>query len=301
MWGTPLQLHQNQRPDTPVHPGQTSSHTRVSRTRPWPGHSAEDHRDDNRSPETKRIGECLLETYLIQVQLTAGLNTSSADGGPGRLYALKVKALHALTHLQPAERTSLPASKGALQHQFGQQIFEDVTGDKLVRTLPTCTCMPSVATWHLMTATKRSSCSGHLSEACSQGNCGSTLAQAAALDEAERVEHILQSPGRRHWVCKADLKNSEEKKRRWPNEPPLQLPRDHGGATRSDREVHQGLSLWGTRPRRTPLHQRHATTVWTEVGQHSGRPVAHEHCSLLPTWTAAARPAGSSAWTLHAL
>ncbi|XP_039453944.1 LOW QUALITY PROTEIN: uncharacterized protein LOC120432803 [Oreochromis aureus] len=77
-------------------------------------------------------GEAPPETYLIQVQLAAQLNGWSTEETAVQVaLALEGRALQILTDLQPEERLSWPAVARAMQSRFGLRTHADDARDKL--------------------------------------------------------------------------------------------------------------------------------------------------------------------------
>lgn len=132
----------------PVHgmPGLEPMHQRETPEVPLPTagrQSLEDRQQQDSSPLgstprkanmklPKYNGDGLLETYLVQVQLAADFNGwSSEETGVQVALALEGKALQTLMDLRPGQHASWPAIKDALQRRFGQRIFRDDARERL--------------------------------------------------------------------------------------------------------------------------------------------------------------------------
>ncbi|CAI5684478.1 unnamed protein product [Oreochromis niloticus] len=196
-------------------------------------------------------GEAPPETYLIQVQLAAQLNQWSTEETAVQVaLALEGRALQILTDLQPEEHLSWPAVATAMQSRFGLRTHADDARDKLAsRPRRQEKSLGAYAadlrlyagTLLLMLQHKKSLLSRlyvrlqpkRLQEHI-RLHAPETL--AAALTEAERVEHVLspgaRSPGISHQVRQTDYERSdqEEEARQTTNTPLWRSRRGNGRA-----------------------------------------------------------------------
>lgn len=100
--------------------------------RPTSGATAEEAGGRSSTKLPRYNGESPLATYLVQVRLAAKLNGWSAERtGVQVALALEGKALQVLEDLPPAEQTSWSAIEAALQRRYGQRIFADDARDQL--------------------------------------------------------------------------------------------------------------------------------------------------------------------------
>ncbi|CAI5669469.1 unnamed protein product [Oreochromis niloticus] len=205
-------------------------------------------------------GEAPPETYLIQVQLAAQLNRWSTEETAVQVaLALEGRALQILTDLQPEERLSWPAVARAMQSRFGLRTHADDARDKLAshprrqeeslgayaadlhlyarRGHPAfdAAAQEELALQAFVRGLQPKRLQEHI-----RLHAPETL--AAALTEAERVEHVLSpgahSPGISHQVRQTDYERSdqEEEARKTTNTPPWRSQRGNrraGGQSRA--------------------------------------------------------------------
>lgn len=206
-------------------------------------------------------GEAPPETYLIQVQLAAQLNGWSTEETAVQVaLALEGRALQILTDLQPEERLSWPAVARAMQSRFGLRTHADDARDKLAnrprrqeeslgayaadlrlyarRGYPAfdAAAQEELALQAFVRGLQPKRLQEHI-----RLHAPETL--AAALTEAERVEHVLspgaRSPGISHQVRQTDYERSDqaEEARQTTNTPPWRSRRGNrraGGQSRGN-------------------------------------------------------------------
>ncbi|CAI5657278.1 unnamed protein product [Oreochromis niloticus] len=212
-------------------------------------------------------GEAPPETYLIQVQLAAQLNGWSTEETAVQVaLALEGRALQILKDLQPEERLSWPAVARAMQSRFGLRTHADDARDKLAsrprrqeeslgayaadlclyarRGYPAfdAAAQEELALQAFVRGLQPKRLQEHI-----RLHAPETL--AAALTEAERVEHVLspgaRSPGISHQVRQTDYERSdqEEEARQTTDIPPWQSRRRNrraGGQSRAAVKLRRG-------------------------------------------------------------
>ena len=228
----------------------------------------------------KYHGEGLLETYFVQVQLAANFNGwSSEETGVQVALALEGKALQALMDLSPGQHASWPAIRDALQRRFGQRVFTDDAREKLANRFRKEGESLGAFAADLRFYTQRGYSTFADAEqevltlqAFVRGLRPERLREhirlnfphslATALDEAERVEHVLCVS--RHHIRQADVTGEIDEDevvtrqaaatdaRRYPRRSPGQQRRRDDGCYRCGEPGHVARQCLAPAPRIAP-------------------------------------------------